>query len=1114
VTNDGPGVRTDDAEATAVSRGWRIAGEALARGANQKLTELAPLLDLLDERDLGCVVEIGTERGGTLYAWCQVAAPDALVVSIDLPGGPYGGGYTEEDAERFREQAQPGQELHFLRSDSHDPATVAALEEILAGRPIDFLFIDGDHTYYGARKDFELYSPFVAEDGLVALHDILPHAEFPDVKVDVVWRELKQRAEHVEELVDPDSDRGWGPWGGIGVLFGARQPVRRRSSVPLAAGKALMEDVERARAETAELHARIEGLAREREEVERERESLARERDETASRERELAERLDEQQRELARRVEEHERDLARRAEEHERELEALGGRLEELAASSSDAERERDEVLERVAELGEELTAERRWAREQLEIEQARTEGVEAALAAEVQRGHDALALIDMIYRTRGWRLLEKYRAVVTRARGRRTEARARVGETVAALRPAPPQDGPAPDALRRYAGAAGRDIVFDRPAEPTVSIVIPVFNNVGVTLACLASLAENTPHELIEVIVVDDVSTDSTPEALAQTTGLTAIRNEHNLGFTQTCNRGAAAASGKYVLFLNNDVEVQPGWLEPLLDAAESGEDVGAVGSKLVYPDGTLQEAGAIVWSDGQAWNFGRGGDPEAPEFNYRREVDYCSAAALLVRRDLLERLGGFDVRFSPGYCEDSDLCFTMRAEGYRVLYEPRSVVVHNEGATHGTDASPGVEGSPHAKSSQYRNQYVFARKWKRELARQRPPGTKLGQLGGRTDRRPRVLVCDMWIPAHDRDSGSRRMTWILTKLRELGCAVTYFNTDRQHVEPYVSLLQREGIEVYYGPRSFTEFAQERSDQFDLVFLSRPNVAYPLFDDVGRYFPLAPVVYDISDLGFVREQRKADVLGGPTPREIARLREEEVTCVRRSDVTTGPSQADVDVMRGHVPDGRFFVLPNAHELDDAEPLPFDERPDLVFIGGFNHDPNVDSALWLVNDILPLVREEVDARLWLLGSHPSDAVRALASRDVIVPGSLPEAEVAQRFREGRVFLAPLRYGAGIKGKIGHAMAFALPVVTTEVGAEGMELVDGENVLVRESAEDFARAVIDVYSDRELWERLSRASRATVEERWTPEAMQGRLQRLLRETLELRTRALAGDGSR
>jgi GT2 family glycosyltransferase/glycosyltransferase involved in cell wall biosynthesis/cephalosporin hydroxylase/predicted nucleic acid-binding Zn-ribbon protein len=1224
-----------------LSRGWSIALEALERGANQKGTELAPLLDYLAERELRTVVEIGTQHGGTFYAWCQIAAPDAVVVSIDLPGGAFGGGYSEDDIERFRTYGQAEQELHFLRLDSHDPSTLARLKEILAGERIDFLFIDGDHTYYGVRKDVEMYAPLVADGGLIALHDILPHPEVREVKVDVLWQELARDYEHVE-FVDRDDDRGFGPWGGIGVLVNAAVARRVPARLPRSVRAALMEDVARARSETlaaraelSQLHQRHEALRgtvgqleaslraleeerntslralererdasvraleeerdasvgaieqerdslhsayeslraahaelqQDREAVEGSRAALERERDALASEHASLRaayEDLRRQREALEAAREELRAQLQAELDQLQGELDGLRGERDELRAdlaelrdrlaraesradaAALDLVRERDEARREIATLqganGEvdraRIRAERerraaqrvvemvfndleqegaRAEEERARAEQERQEAAAriAALEAEVAAGRRAQEFLQIVFATRGWRLLEKYRRVVNALRRIwRRQPAPQLAEEAPAPEPAvaapeeqpqPPEPAPAvrepPDPER---------IVFGRTNKPTASVVVPAFNNVGVTLTCLAALAENTPHELLEVIVVDDGSTDETPDALARTTGVTAIRNERNVGFTEASNRGAAASTGKYVVFLNNDVVVQPGWLEALLDAAESAPDVGAVGSKLLYPDGTLQEAGGVVWSNGGAWNFGRGRDPEAPEFNYRREVDYCSAASLLVRRDVLERVGYFDTLFSPAYCEDTDLCFAIRDAGYRVLFEPRSVVVHDEGTSHGSDERPAMEGTSHTKSSQYRNQAVFAEKWRDELARQRPDGTKLGYLGGRVERRPRVLVADMWIPAYDKDSGSRRMTWILTNLRDLGCAVTYFNTDRQRVEPYVSLLQSLGVEVYYGPQSFTEFAEQRSDQFDLVFLSRPNVALPLLDDVHRYFPLAPIVYDMSDAMFVREQRKLDVLGsGVAPADIERIREEELTCVRRSDVTTGPSQVDVDVMREHVPDGRFFVLPNAHELDDEPPRPFEKRRDLVFIGGFNHDPNVDSALWLVNEIMPLVAEEIDARVWLLGSHPPEAVQELASADVLVPGYLPEEDVAQRFREGRVFVSPLRYGAGIKGKIGHAMAFRLPIVTTSIGAEGMEFVDGENALIRESTEEFARAIVDVYRDRELWERMSRASYEIVAERWTPEAMRGRLERLLQETLGVKVRSLA-----
>jgi cephalosporin hydroxylase len=198
-------------------RARRLAVRANRLGANQKVSELVGLVRLLERRRLETVVEIGTAKGGTFATWCRLARPGALLVSIDLPGGAHGGGYSEADAARLRTHARRGQQLHFLRRDSHDAATQAAVAELLGGREVDFLMIDGDHTYAGVADDYRAYSRFVADGGLIAFHDILPHPEVPDCEVDRLWSELKPEYEHVE-FTDPDDDRGWGQWGGIGVL--------------------------------------------------------------------------------------------------------------------------------------------------------------------------------------------------------------------------------------------------------------------------------------------------------------------------------------------------------------------------------------------------------------------------------------------------------------------------------------------------------------------------------------------------------------------------------------------------------------------------------------------------------------------------------------------------------------------------------------------------------------------------------------------------------------------------------------------------------------------------------------------------------------------------------
>ncbi len=195
----------------------KLAKIAISKGATQKITELSPLISLLKKRKLRTVVEIGTEKGGTLYAWCRIALPDAVIVSIDLPGGPFGGGYTLRNVKKFRRYKKKKQKIHFLRKDSHKQTTKRELMKKLSGRKIDFLLIDGDHRYKGVRRDWQMYSPLVKQNGLIAFHDILFHPKIPECKVDRLWNEVKVNYRH-REFTDKADDRGWGQWGGIGII--------------------------------------------------------------------------------------------------------------------------------------------------------------------------------------------------------------------------------------------------------------------------------------------------------------------------------------------------------------------------------------------------------------------------------------------------------------------------------------------------------------------------------------------------------------------------------------------------------------------------------------------------------------------------------------------------------------------------------------------------------------------------------------------------------------------------------------------------------------------------------------------------------------------------------
>ena len=325
----------------------------------------------------------------------------------------------------------------------------------------------------------------------------------------------------------------------------------------------------------------------------------------------------------------------------------------------------------------------------------------------------------------------------------------------------------------------------------QPKVSIIIPVFNQFEFTHACLSSLQRHEDGTATEVIVVDDRSTDATPELIPKIPGLVYLRNDSNSGFIASCNHGAKKARGEYLLFLNNDTVVTAGWLKALLETFEINPEAGLVGSKLVYPDGRLQEAGGIIWRDGSGWNRGKFQDARDPEYNYLREVDYCSGASLIIPRSLFGELGGFDPRYSPAYYEDTDLAFRVRARGHKVFYQPLSAVVHYEGITSGKDVSRGV------KQYQEVNRATFVSTWADQLLRH-PENGDVAAWEAPAEGRQRILVIDHHLPLADRDSGSLRMFQLLSILSREGHRVTFIPDNLADIPPYGDRLRERGVQV----------------------------------------------------------------------------------------------------------------------------------------------------------------------------------------------------------------------------------------------------------------------------------------------------------------------------
>jgi GT2 family glycosyltransferase/glycosyltransferase involved in cell wall biosynthesis len=613
-----------------------------------------------------------------------------------------------------------------------------------------------------------------------------------------------------------------------------------------------------------------------------------------------------------------------------------------------------------------------------------------------------------------------------------------------------------------------AVKSICFPKHREVEASIIIPVFNQFQHTHACVASLQTAEEPVPFEVIVVDDCSTDETMKFVPQMDGVVYLRNERNSGFINSCNRGADKARGKYLVFLNNDTLVTKGWLTTLLDTFAEEPKAGIVGSKLIYPDGRLQEAGGIIWRDASGWNYGKFDDAKKPEYNYLREVDYCSAAALMIQKGLFQSVGGFDLRYAPAYYEDTDLAFKVRKNGYKVLYQPLSEIVHYEGATGGTDLSTGT------KKHQGINRLTFMENWATELAA-RPVNGDLTFLQQPPAGGKNILVIDHHLPMLDRDSGSLRMFQILKLLHQLGHRVTFIPDNLADIPPYTGELQKRGIEVVYHPyiNRVRDYLISSGSEFDVVVLSRSDFARKHIGDVRLYAPRSRIIFDTVDLNFLREHREAQLTGDPETRRKALEKERlEHELIEQADETWVVSSLEQQLLQKEWPDASIQVVSNIVDIPGSS-TPFALRRDWLFIGSFLHPPNIDAVLFFVEKIYPLVSERLrDAKFYIIGDNAPPEIVALATERIVIAGL--QREVRQFFESVKLSVAPLRFGAGVKGKINQSMAFGVPVVATSLAVEGMELTDREDVLVANAPEDFARALIELYESEELWNRLSK----------------------------------------
>lgn len=612
---------------------------------------------------------------------------------------------------------------------------------------------------------------------------------------------------------------------------------------------------------------------------------------------------------------------------------------------------------------------------------------------------------------------------------------------------------------------------LLFEQVENPLVSIILVTHNQAHLTYNCLRSILDQQSVGL-EVIIIDNGSSDSTHALLSRVHGIRTVKNPINMHFIEGANQGASAARGEFLLFLNNDLQLLPGAIAGALNAFRNEIRVGAVGGKLIRPDGKLQEAGSILYADGSSSGRFVGSDPFTHQIRQREEVDYCSGAFLMTPRALFSDMRMFDASYKPAYYEDVDYCVRLREYGYKTFFEPSAAALHLQ---HGSSDS-----KRSAQQLMAKNKLLFAKRHASYLATKgRSSADSITSMIPK-----RILFIDDCVPTFENGQGQPRTLRILEVFQEKHIPVTFAALNEKQGSE-AERKQVPGISEIrvFDQEELHQFIRDAVTRFTHIFVSRPTnmeILAEIREKEPHLFRSVKIIYDAEAVFALRDIRRKELQTGLTfsEEEVRHIISLETRLAASADCIVAVS--DNEFMR--FSEGGFHhIFKLSHAVSPEAPtVGFDQRKGIISLGPLlsAESPNVDAVQYFVNDILPFISHSIiqdgvrfggSLSTLTLPTHPF----------VSYPGLIHDLK--SFYSSSRVFVAPTRFAAGIPLKVIEAVAAGIPCVVSELIADQLNWKDGVECLVGHSAEEFAKKINMLYTDQNVWEHIQGTGLARVQ---------------------------------